>query len=147
MKLKAIAVSVASLILTILPFYAADEKEPVIQQRNGWIIISGNAEDGGDRGPLPWTYAIRASAVTSVKIATDVLRADNPDGSKKRFHDATEEEIRAVPAFIEITTTELTSEGDYRRYQLRGLNHATAPPLLEKVLKAVTDSSGEQAGE
>ena len=137
----------ASLLLTLLPIHAVEEKEPVIQQRNGWILISGNAEDGAKRGPLPWTYAIKASAITSIRIETDTLRADNPDGTTKRFQDATDEDVRSVPAVIEITTTELTSGGDYRRYTVRGLNHATAPPLLERILGAIFETSVKESGE
>ena len=96
---------------------------------------------------MPWTYAIRASEVTSLRIETDTLRADNPDRSTKRFHDATEEEVRSVPAVIEITTRELTSGGEQRSYTVRGLNHATAPPLLGKILGAISDAAKEPSRE
>lgn len=119
------------------PLRAVEEQVPTLRETGEWIIISGNAEDGSNRGPLPWMHAIRKSAVVSVTIETDFFGIDQSgSGEGKKFHAASAEEIGALPAHIRITTTELASGGDYRQYWIRGLTHASAPAMLEEILRA-----------
>ena len=59
-----------------------------------------------------------------------------PHGQGKNYHDATPEELQALPARIMITTSELRGGGDSKTYWVRGLTFATAPTLLEEILTA-----------
>lgn len=137
-----------SLFAAWTPLDAAEEKQPTFRQNATWIIISGNAEDGGSRGALPWTYAFRKSTVTSVCIETDWSRVEQTGSpEQKRFHGASDAEIQAMPAFIEITTTERVAGGEYKRYRIAGLTHATAQVMLNEVLESVPGSKKRGGGE
>lgn len=139
MKTSTFLVIALSMFGALGSLSAAEEKPPTFRQTAEWIIVSGNAADGGQRGPLPWTYAIRKSAVVSMCIETDIYAADQLNGGKdKKFHEATAEEIQAAPALIVITTTEVQGGGNFKYYCVRGLTHATAPAMLEKMLEAMT---------
>ena len=133
-----IPLAVAALMLgptTLLD--AVEANESAFRQNVDWIILSGNAEGHSRRGPLPWIYAIRKSLVVSACIETDFSQVDQPGSpDEKKFNDASEDEIQKVPAMILITTSELAGDGAFKEYVIRGLTHATAPAMLEKILEA-----------
>lgn len=81
----------------------------------------------------------------SVCIHIDYSAIHPTDGSKPKNDDgASAEEIAALPAYIEITTTEMDSDGRNKQYQVSGLTNGTAPAFLEKILEAAQklESSG-----
>lgn len=136
MKSTFIAI-IACLAASIAPIFAEDPL-PTIRENKEWIIISGIGFE--DKGPLPWTHAIRKDTILSVIIQPEpnILYPDGVAGGKK-FHGTPKDEITKLAARIEITTSELApSEGSTnKRYIIQGLTNATAPGILEKILGTV----------
>lgn len=121
----------------------AEIQPPTFRETADRIIISGTRDFG--KGPLPWTIAIKKSSVKSVTISTDdfILSRDTEAYKTKRYESP--EEIQKLPAIITIVSDELKDGGANMTYDINGLNHASAPAMLEKILGA-TSNPGSVGG-
>ncbi|MEI7913053.1 MAG: hypothetical protein WCK77_25825 [Verrucomicrobiota bacterium] len=153
MKSKSLLIATIIMLTAFSSRSIAKENAPVLRENGAWVMISGTANPGRGypKGTLPWTYAIRKSAVMSVCIQTDYEALHQAFGNELNYTNATPEEIQALPAVISITTTELAVQGAsasvYKTYEIKGLTHASAPAMLEKILQAIkisTESKGEK---
>ena len=123
----------------------AGNEDVAMHESREWVIISGTGFE--DKGPLPWTYAIKKSTILSACIQTDP-RILYPQEGPRQFHDTTPEEVEKLPAIIRITTTELTSSTSpqNKTHTISGLTHATAPLMLEKILAAIDSRDAVNGG-
>ena len=139
--MKSIIATVVLLAASILPTLA---EEPTIREAKDWIIISGTGFE--EKGPLPWTRAIRKDTILSLSIRPDpytLFPIDNQGNrQEKKFHDTPKDQIPKLGAVIDITIARTRDSDDSSNviYTIEGLSNATAPAFLEKILELVQKS-------
>lgn len=136
--MKSIIATVILLAASILPTFA---EEPTIREAKDWIIISGTGFE--EKGPLPWTRAIRKDTILSLSIRPDPYTLypidDQGNRQEKKFHDTPKAQIPKLGAVIDITIARTKGSDDSGNviYTIEGFTNTTAPVFLEKILEAI----------
>jgi len=126
-----------SLMIALALPIAAAERAPTFKAPDNWIVIQ-TYEDSA-LGALPKINAIRKDSILSVSTRSDYSALGLGDGSKPHAK-ATDQQIEALPAVVEITTSELAGSGasGNRQYVIQGFSHASAKVFLDEILAFLT---------
>lgn len=136
--MKSLIAAAIFLAASVLPIFA---EEPTIREAKDWIIISGTGFE--EKGPLPWTRALRKDTILSLSIRPDPYTLfpsdDQGNRQEKKFHDTPKDQIPKLGAVIDITIARTRGSDDSSNviYTIEGLTNATAPAFLEKILELI----------